>query len=180
MKLRIVTFLVSAVFGLSGCASQSANLTTTSGQTAATVDNAGTIAGGAAVTSSNTSASTTVSLISGTALQLSVPAIGSGTVPATFKNTIAVQLAQNETAYEQTIGNALQTVIPLISQGLSATAALNQVAVQWGLEPANPTQNTAFSNIESDLTKASSSATLLNTFVTGLQTTGVQPATTAN
>lgn len=169
--------LLFACVALVGCATQTANETTTAGSTAATVDVPGTIAAGASVTSTNTATGTVVSSITGSNLVINPAATGTGTVAATFKNTTAVQLANDEKAYEQTLGGALQTVLPLISGASGATAALGQVATVFGLEPANPTQNTAFSNIQSDLKKASSSATLVENYLTGLQTNGVAVAT---
>lgn len=178
MKLHSLLFLLPVIF-FYGCSAQSGNLTTTAGSESATVDNAGTIAAGAAVTSPNTPSGETVAIISGTNLTLSLDATASGTVAATFTNTVAVQFQNDITSYTQTVGNFLQTNGPIIladaGNAAKLTADLAAQLQAWGLDPANATQRTTLGNAISIASKVGTDVAGLNSLLTGISTTGTVP-----
>lgn len=163
-----------------GC-STNTNLTTNAGQPSATVDNGNRIYPGATVTSANTSAGTKLTSISGTNIVLSPAPLLSGTVPATFKNTVAGQLAGDSKAYTQTVGNMAQTILPQIVAAAGSVAQLTSLiqntASDWGLSPTNASQRSTLTNIISIAGKVGSDATALTNYFTGVQTTGSTAST---
>lgn len=80
-------------FALFAC-SQSANLSTTEGSSAATVDNPSGLTSGEVVTSAYTEVGTVLGTITGSAVTLSLPATATGSTVATFKPTLAMDLAE--------------------------------------------------------------------------------------
>lgn len=166
-----------------GCIS-SANLTTGAGLTGATVDNGSKIYPGASVTSANTSASTTITTITGTTIVLSQSALLTGTVPATFKNTIAGQLSGDIKSYTMTAANMAQTFLPQLTAASGDVVALGNIvaagATDWGLTPTNSKQTAALANIVSIASKVGKDSTTLSNFLTGVQTTGTVSTTSTS
>lgn len=177
--------LLISILALTGCASEKANLTTTAGSSAALVDNGTNIASGQTITASTITSGTSVLEISGTDLTLTIPAAASGTVSATFKNTVAMQLSSDEAGlktYGQTLGSALQTILPQLAAAAGDTAKITalvqQVSAAWGLSAVTPSQASAYTKIENGAASAASDLGVLENFLTGLQTTGTVAAAT--
>lgn len=151
-------------------------MTTTQGATGATVDNGSKIYPGASVTSANTSPNTTVNTISGTTLVLNQVSLLTGTVPATFKNTVAGQLSGDLKTYTQTAANMAQTLLPQLTAASGDVVTLGNIisagATDWGLTPTNSKQAAALASIVSVATKVGKDSTTLSNFLTGVQTTG--------
>lgn len=176
----ILLFLVLCTFPLfTACQSESANLTTTAQSDNAMVDNSANITDGQTVTATTVPASTTVLGITGNDVKLSVPASATGTVPAKFKNTVAMQFAIDKTnavAYGQTLGNMLQVGIGDVAKAAPTLAALtseaNTLASAWGMTPVNSSQQATFDSVLANINKVGANAGAISTFLTGLQTTG--------
>lgn len=175
LKQFPLALLILAIISLSGC-SISGNLTTTNTSPAAITSTTG-IGIGATVSSSNTMTGTTVSSIAGTNLTLSLPATATGTVSATFKNTLAftLQNTQNEVVtYTEDAGVALETDLPKLEAdaGNAVTIANDVQALleAWGLESADSKEATAEATITADVQKGAADASLLQTTVAGLTT----------
>jgi hypothetical protein len=92
IKYLLSVVVLSGIF-LSGCAS-TANLTTTQGSTAATVDNPSGISAGASVSSTDTAVGTVVGSINGSNLIIAPAATATGTVSAKFTPSLAVDLQE--------------------------------------------------------------------------------------
>lgn len=182
MQLKHLLSLFASVMLVAlftGCAQESANLTTVAGQQAATVDDSANIAPGQLVTSANTSTGTAVSTASGLNLTLNPAATGTGTVSAKFKNTLAMQLT-TDTAdvklYGQDVAIQLQKYTPQLIAAAGdvaqTTAIIQQATSAAGLTPTNPSQSSLYTQIENGAAKASSGLNVVENFLTGLSVTG--------
>lgn len=174
--------IAALTLAFTGCATESHNLTTTSASESASVDNAGAIESGAAITSPNTATGTTVESISGTTISLSQAASATGTVSASFKNTVAVQFKNDTKSYTMTVANFLQangpTVLANLGNAAKLTAALAGQLQAWGLDPVNANQRTTLGNAISIASKVGADAASLNSLLTGISATGTVPVIT--
>lgn len=180
-RILQASFIALVAVVLWGCSTQTADLTTTAQSSIASVDNAGTIAAGAKVVSANTATGTTISTVVGTNLTITPAATTTGTVQATFQNTVAIQLAADEKAYTQTVANFLQTQGPLIlanvGKAAQLTAALSKQLQAWGLDPSTNGQRTILGNAIAIASKVGTNAASLNSTLTGISATGTVPTT---
>lgn len=179
--MKRIAIIISALL-FAGCAHETANLTTTANSQSASVDISTNITTGQTVAATTVPANETVMTISGLNLQLSTPATVSGTVSATFKNTLAMQLSSDEadlTTYGQTVGSALQTILPQLEAAAGnvakITALVQKVTSAWGLTPTTPSQNSVFTKIVNGTATASTDINTLETFLTGVQAIGTVP-----
>lgn len=169
-----------------GCASYTANLTTTSGSPAASVDDASNIVNGMTVTAANVPAGESVKAIQGENVTLTLNAIQSSTASAKFSPTaatVAQQFATNSKAYAQTLGNMLQAGLKDVSAAAPTLAALTQeanlLASSWSTTPINPQEQATFTSVIATINKIGSNSTAISTFLTGLQTTGATSVSTS-
>lgn len=151
----LISIPILACLLLAGCSNYSANMSTTQGSTAATVDSNPGITSGMAVTSTLTPSDETVGAEAGAAITLSAPALTTGTASTTFSATPA------------SVGAKVQKVLGTVS---NISQQLNT-----GLQAAAPTLETVLSMLHNQgdasiLASDTSTANIENTAIQALLT----------
>lgn len=182
--LSLLFFCALSVFGLTGCLdSETASLSTTQGDTSATLDANPGIVQGQSITSTNSQGGSVVNQVNGLGLIMSLPATSTGTATATFKNTPAMQLADDAAglkAFAQNAAATLKAYAPQLVAVANDTAAftelVQQITSDAGWTPATPSQHSIYVEIETNAKLAATSVTALDNFLSTVQQTG-SPAT---
>lgn len=164
---------------LTGCASETASITTTAGSSKATLDaNPGIVKGQSASSTALTSGSV-VNAVDGLNLVFSLPATATGTETCTFKNTPAMQLADDAAGLKAFGQNAAATFkeyepqfVALANNVAGFSALAYQIANAAGWAPADSSQAKVFTQIETDARLAATSTQALDAFLTNVQQTG--------
>lgn len=177
--LFAIALVIFAASLFTGCASETASITTSAGSTRATLDANPGIVKGQAASSTALTAGAVVNAVDGLSLVFSLPATATGTETCTFKNTPAMQLADDAAGLKAFGQNAAATFkeyepqfVALANNVAGFSALAYQIANAAGWAPADSSQAQVFTEIETDARLAATSTQALDAFLTNVQQTG--------